>query len=90
MGERQLDTAASGAIVPDLARHAQIRDDLKAAGTTIAALARELGVAQSTVTIVSQGHRRSHRIQAAIAGKLGCDVRELFPDRYGEDDMNGT
>lgn len=77
-------------MVPDLAHHAKIRDELRSAGISISALARELGVAAASVTIVSQGHRRSHRIQAAIADKLGRDVRELFPDRYGEDAMTDT
>ena len=77
-------------MLPGPARHAEIREGLKAAGTSISALARELGVAPATVTIVSQGHRRSHRIQAAIARKLGLDVQKLFPERYGEDEMPTT
>ena len=71
----------------DLARHAEVREGLRAVGTSISAVARELGVAPATVTIVSQGHRRSHRIQLAIARKLDRDVRELFPERCEEERM---
>lgn len=74
-------------MVPDHARHAEIRRRLRAAGTFLSEVARELGVASATVTIVSQGHRRSHRVQTAIARALECEVAELFPERYGEDSM---
>lgn len=72
---------------PSSMRHAEIRDGLRAAGSSLSALARELGVAGPTVTIVSQGHRRSRRIERAIAERLGRDVRDVFPDRYREDSM---
>ena len=74
-------------VASDPARHVEIRDGLRAAGTSLSAVARELGVTPATVTIVSQGHRRSHRVQVAIARHLGRDAHELFPDRYREDEM---
>lgn len=69
-------------MTPNLVRHAEIRDRLRSAGSSISDVARELGVAHATVTIVSQGHRRSHRIQSALANKLGLEPIELFPERY--------
>ncbi len=55
----------------DLIRHLLIRKRLRDAGSSISALARELSVAPETVTIVSQGYRKSHRVQTAIAETLG-------------------
>ena len=48
----------------------------------MAGIARTLGISQSSVTVVSQGYRRSHRVQHAIADQLGTTPQELFPDRY--------
>lgn len=67
---------------PELEQHEQIKMRLRLAGSSLANVARELGVAGTTVTCVSQGHRRSRRIEAAIAGKLGVQPWELWPDRY--------
>jgi Ner family transcriptional regulator len=67
---------------PDLARHKRIREALRDAGSSIAELSAEIGVAGATMTIVSQGHRTSHRIQTAIAEKLGTTPEALFPERY--------
>lgn len=71
-------------MAPNLARHAEIRNHLRDMGTSLAEIARELGVARATVTIVSQGYRRSHWVQAAIAAKLGVEPKDLFPERYPE------
>lgn len=55
---------------------------LRLAGTSLSEVARELGVAPTTVTSVSQGYRRSRRIEAAIAAKLGQLPEVLWLDRY--------
>ncbi|TXH04647.1 MAG: hypothetical protein E6R07_07290 [Nevskiaceae bacterium] len=55
---------------------------LRLAGSSLADVARELGVAGTTVTSVSQGYRRSRRIESAIATKLGVTPRSLWPERY--------
>lgn len=55
---------------------------LRLAGSSLAAVARELGVAATTVTSVSQGYRRSRRIETAIADKLGMKAEEVWKDRY--------
>ncbi|MDO5758611.1 MAG: helix-turn-helix domain-containing protein [Rhodobacterales bacterium] len=64
--------------------HLRLRSKLREAGVTFAQIARELGVSPATVTIVSQGHRRSHNIQTAIAGHLGTTPQNVFPDRYSK------
>jgi Ner family transcriptional regulator len=76
--------------VLDLKRHAEIRARLIEAGTTLRALARDIGVAPATLITVSQGHRTSHRVQSELAAKLGLTPEELFPDRYSakEDPMS--
>lgn len=51
-------------------------------GSSLAQIARELGVTPTTVTIVSQGFRRSRRIEAAIAARLGVAPARLWPERY--------
>lgn len=66
----------------NLARHDRIKGALRQAGSSINALAVEIGVAPSTITIVSQGHRTSDRIQTELAQKLGTTAEKLFPERY--------
>lgn len=58
---------------------------LRLAGSSLAEVARELSVAGTTVTSVSQGYRRSRRIESAIATKLGVQPGSLWPDRYPDD-----
>ena len=67
---------------PALEQHERIKMQLRVAGSSLAEVARELGVAGSTVTSVSQGYRRSRRIESAIADKLGVALDSLWPDRY--------
>lgn len=67
-----------------LEQHERIKMQLRLVGSSLSAVARELGVRATTVTCVSQGHRRSRRIEAAIAQKLG-----LLPDRLWQDRSYG-
>lgn len=69
-------------MVSDYRRHAQIKAALGLKGRTLRALAKDLEVAPTTVTIVSRGFRRSQRIEAAIAKELGLTAAQLWPDRY--------
>lgn len=62
--------------------HARIKAALALKGTNLSAIARDLGVAPTTVSIVSRGFRRSRRIECAIAGALGEAPASLWPDRY--------
>lgn len=69
----------------DFVRHEAIKNGLRELGISFGGLARELDVSKTSVVTVSQGHRRSHRIQKEIARKLGVRPEELFPDRYQKD-----
>lgn len=67
-----------------LEHHERIKMRLRLAGSSLAHVARELGLAPTTVTSVSQGMRRSRRVEAAIAAKLGVVPAALWPERYSE------
>lgn len=69
----------------DLLRHEDVKRRLRLSGSSLTEIAQAEGVLQSTVTVVSQGYRKSHRIQEAIARKLGTTPQQLFPDRYAEE-----
>jgi lambda repressor-like predicted transcriptional regulator len=76
---------------PTLDRHERIKMRLRVAGSSLANVARQLGVAPTTVTTVSQGYRRSRRIEAAIAHELQTSAKELWPERYNRPIVsNGT
>jgi Ner family transcriptional regulator len=62
--------------------HMRIKGALALQGLSFSHVARELGVAPSTVVIVSQGGRRSRRIEAAIAQAIHSKPETLWPDRY--------
>lgn len=66
----------------DLEQHEFLKFQLRLAGSSMAKIARLLGISQSSVTVVSQGYRRSHRVQREIAEQLGTTPEELSPDRY--------
>lgn len=55
--------------------------NLKCKGSSLAAVARDLDLAYSTVYSVLVG-QRSKRVEAAIAAALGLPVHEVFPNRY--------
>jgi lambda repressor-like predicted transcriptional regulator len=63
-------------------QHARIKSALALRGATLSSIARTLGVAPGTVSIVSRGFRRSRRIEKAIADALDCSPAELWPRRY--------
>ncbi len=63
-------------------RHAMIRDSLQKKGSSLAAIAKMLGVRPQSVIIVSQGHRKSEKIHRALSGALNVDIHELFPEFY--------
>lgn len=69
-------------MIRGLQRHERIKLRLRRVGSSLAQVARELGVTGSTVTSVSQGYRRSRRIEQAIADKLRDTPERLWPDRY--------
>jgi len=63
-------------------QHDRIKGALELRGLSLSAIARELDVAPTTVSIVSRGIRRSRRIEAAIASAIGVAPAELWPGRY--------
>ena len=65
-----------------LEQHERVKMQLRLAGSSLAQVARELGVTRTTVTIVCKGMRRSYRIEQAISTKLGVTAAYLWPDRY--------
>lgn len=73
----------------DLLQHENIKMRLRIVGSSLAAIARELGVTGTTVTSVSQGYRRSRRIESAIAEKLGSSSEALWPARYAQPQKRG-
>ncbi|WP_243721948.1 helix-turn-helix domain-containing protein [Meridianimarinicoccus aquatilis] len=60
--------------------------ELRLRGKSIASVARELEVLRSTVTLVSQGLRRSSKIEKALADAVETTPAELFPDRYAPEE----
>lgn len=62
--------------------HERLKMELRLRGKSIASVARELEVLRSTVTLVSQGLRRSLKIEKALADAVEKTPAELFPDRY--------
>jgi len=71
--------------VIDEKQHQRIRAALALKGITLSAIARELDVKPTTITIVSKGYRRSRRIEQAIADALGCTPSQIWPNRYPND-----
>lgn len=67
--------------MPD-ARHTMIKAMLSLKGMTLSDVARSLDVAPATLCGVSRGHRRSRRIEAALAHELGTEPAILWPERY--------
>jgi len=63
-------------------RHERIKMRLRLAGTSLSEIARALDVQPTTVTAVSQGQRRSRRIEEKIAEALATSASKLWPDRY--------
>lgn len=71
------------------AAHEHLKMELRLRGTLMSAVAQSIGVGPGSVTAVSQGRRRSQRIEKALATALDTTPAKLFPDRYKEgDDQN--
>lgn len=62
--------------------HEWRKAELRRRGTTIAQVARDLGITQGSLSLVSTGRHRSKRIERALADALGMTPETLFPDRY--------
>lgn len=62
--------------------YSKLKRDLRSAGISLRAIAREAGVSHTAVTDVARGARRSKRIEEIIALRLGTEPSLLWPDRY--------
>jgi lambda repressor-like predicted transcriptional regulator len=69
-------------------KHEIIKGMLQLKGTSISEVARELGVAPTTVTVVSKGMRRSKRIETALAAAIGSTPEVVWPERYTLSDVS--
>lgn len=63
-----------------------IKASLRKLHSSMAEIARELGVSRTTVGSVVKG-MRSRRIERAISDKLGKPLHEVFPNRYSKDEV---
>jgi len=70
--------------------HERLKMELRLRGKSIASVARELEVPRSTVTLVSQGRRRSSKIEKALADAVGTTPAELFPDRHPAEESSAA
>lgn len=64
----------------------QIRAELLRRGVSGAAIARELGLKRSIVSMVITGHRTNPAVRRAIANKLG----KPFSEVWGEPDPDAA
>lgn len=65
--------------------HELLKMELRLRGTSMSQIAADIGVLPGSVTTVSQGRRRSKKIEAALADAVGKTVFELFPARYHQE-----
>jgi hypothetical protein len=61
-------------------RHQLILLSVRGQGKTFAQVARRLGCTPAMVTMVSQGRRKSRRVQRALARLCARPVSDLFPE----------
>jgi len=61
---------------------AEIRIALLRQGASQAAIARELGVSNTSVYQTIEGKLTSHRIREAIAARTGIDLVRIWPSIY--------
>lgn len=54
----------------------EVKEKLGRGGVT--ALARELGVSKAHLSLVLNGHRRSPRVEAEIAARMGVPAEQIF------------
>jgi lambda repressor-like predicted transcriptional regulator len=70
---------------PDLAKHELLKFRLRhEKKLTLSEIAKRLNIKPGSVTAVSQGYRRSRRVEQALAEALDTSPEELFPDRKYE------
>lgn len=65
--------------------HEMVRARLRLARTSFSNIARELGITPASVSLVSQGRRRSRKVERTIADKLGTQPEKIWPGRYRQE-----
>lgn len=65
----------------------RIRGELLTKGSSLASIARELGLDYQTVYAVASG-ARSRRVEARLAQVLGKPLEEIWPQHYPERKAN--
>ncbi len=66
------------------ASHERLKAELRIRGTSLAQIARDLGVTKTTVSLVALGKQRSRRVEHALADAMTMTPADLFPERYTE------
>ena len=64
------------------ASHERLKAELRIRGTSLAQIARDLGVTNTTVSLVALGKQRSQRVERALADAMTTTPADLFPERY--------
>lgn len=85
MKARPIRRRNGSAAMDDEFCHEMIRARLRLAGTSFSDIARELGITPASVSLVSQGLRRSRPVQQVIADKLGTTPERIWPERYEQE-----
>jgi len=65
-----------------LAAHERLKAELRIRGTSLAKIARELGVSGTSMSLVGLGKHRSKRIENAISRSLELPPESIWPYRY--------
>lgn len=71
-----------GMMKANLERHELVKYRLRKRQTSLAKISRDLGIQPGSVTAVSQGYRRSKRVEQALAEALDMTPEDLFPEHY--------
>lgn len=68
-----------------LTRREEIKARLRSKGTSMSGIAKELGLAPSTVQSVVSGRSFSRTVAEAIAQKLSLKTSDIWPERTVEE-----
>lgn len=68
--------------VIDIERHEFLKARLRISGTSLAQVARDLGISHTSVSSVTLGTSSSKAVEAYIAEKLQQQPRDIWPERY--------
>lgn len=68
-----------------LTRREEIKARLRSKGTSMSGIAKELGLAPSTVQSVVSGRSFSRAVAEAIARKLSLKISDIWPERTVEE-----